>query len=153
MKRVAVLPSAALAGLAILAGCAAPPESGSVYNSYQTMNEQVVRMGTVESVRNVVIASPETGVGSLSGAALGGLAGSEVGGGKGAIATGIIGAVAGGLVGQRIERGAGRRAGFEITVRLDSGELRAITQPADEMFRPGERVRLLGNGYQTRVTH
>jgi outer membrane lipoprotein SlyB len=141
----------ALAGM--LAGCATPQESGGVYGSYQTMNEQVVRMGTVESVRNVIIASPESGVGTMTGAALGGLGGSEIGGGKGSIATGIIGAVAGGLVGQQVERGAGRRNGFEITVKLDSGELRAITQPADEMFRPGERVRLLSNGYNTRVTH
>ena len=54
-----------------LAGCATTPESGSVYNSYQTMNEQVIRMGTVESIRNVTIASPESGVGTMCGAALG----------------------------------------------------------------------------------
>lgn len=153
MKSAAIPLSVALAGASLLAGCATPPESGSVYNSYQTMNEQVIRMGTVESIRNVTIASPESGVGTMSGAALGGLGGSQIGGGKGSIATGIIGAVAGGLVGQQVERNAGNRAGFEITVRLDSGELRAITQPADEMFRPGDRVRLLSNGYTTRVTH
>lgn len=153
MNTAAIPLSLALAGAALLAGCATPPESGSVYNSYQTMNEQVVRMGTVESVRNVTIASPESGVGTMSGAALGGLGGSQIGGGKGSIATGIIGAVAGGLVGQQVERNASNRAGFEITVRLDGGELRAITQPADEMFRPGDRVRLLSNGYTTRVTH
>ena len=84
--------AAVIALTGILAGCATQPESGSVYNIYQTMNEQVVRMGTVESVRNVTIASPESGVGTMSGAALGGLAGSEAGGGKGA----AIGAVAGG---------------------------------------------------------
>jgi outer membrane lipoprotein SlyB len=149
MKRAAL----ALVPLGILTACATPPESGTVYNSYQTMNEQSVRMGVVESVRQVTIASPESGVGTLSGAALGGLAGSEIGGGKGSIATGLIGAVAGGLVGQRVERNASNRNGFEITIRLDNGELRAITQPADEMFRPGERVRLLSNGYNTRVTH
>ena len=148
MKTVAVL---ALAG--ILAGCATPRESGSVYNSAQAMHEQVVRMGTVESVRNVTIASPESGTGAMTGAALGGLAGSEIGGGKGSIATGIIGAVAGGLAGQHVEHRASNRAGFEITVHLDSGELRAIVQPADEMFRPGERVRLVSDGYMTRVTH
>jgi outer membrane lipoprotein SlyB len=153
MKSAAIPLSVALAGAGLLAGCATPPESGSVYNSYQTMNEQVIRMGTVESIRNVTIASPESGVGTMSGAALGGLGGSQIGGGKGSIATGIIGAVAGGLVGQQVERNAGNRAGFEITVRLDSGELRAITQPADEMFRPGDRVRLLSNAYTTRVTH
>jgi outer membrane lipoprotein SlyB len=148
MKAVAAL---ALAGL--LAGCATPPESGNVYSSNETMHEQTVRMGIVESVRNVVIASPESGVGTLTGASLGGLAGSEVGGGKGSIAAGIVGAVAGGLAGQQVEHGSSNRPGFEITVHLENGELRAITQPADEMFRPGERVRLVSNGYTTRVTH
>jgi outer membrane lipoprotein SlyB len=148
MKLLSALP---LAG--ILAGCATPPESGNVYNSAQTMREQSVRTGVVESVRNVTIASPETGVGTLSGAALGGLGGSEIGGGKGSIATGIVGAVAGGLVGQKVEQNAGRRPGFEITVHIDGSGLVAITQPADEMFRPGERVRLVSDGYMTRVTH
>jgi outer membrane lipoprotein SlyB len=138
---------------AVLAGCAAPPPSGSVYSSYQTMNEQSVRMGVVESVRPVTIANPETGVGTMSGAALGGLAGAQAGRGNGQAAMGILGAVAGGILGQRVENQANNRPGLEITVRLDNGELRSITQLADEPFRPGERVRLLSNGYTTRVTH
>lgn len=56
-------------------------------------------------------------------------------------------------MGQNVEQHANNRPGFEITVRLDNGELRAITQAADEMFRPGEHVRLLSNGLTTRVTH
>jgi outer membrane lipoprotein SlyB len=136
-----------------VAGCAGPPESGNVYNSAQTMHEQSVRTGTVESVRNVTIANPESGVGTMTGAALGGLGGSEIGGGKGEVAAGIVGAVAGGLLGQRVERNANNRPGFEITVQLDGGGLVAITQPADEMFRPNERVRLVSDGYMTRVTH
>ena len=138
---------------ALLAGCAYTPQSGSVYHASQTQNEQVVRMGTVESVRNVIIANPESGVGTMGGAALGGLAGSQAGSGNGSAAMGIVGAIAGGLIGQRVEANANNKPGFEITVRLDSGELRAITQSADELFRPGERVRLLSNGYNTRVTH
>lgn len=152
MKRAFLLP-AALACAAILAGCATPPESGNVYNAYQTMNEQSVRMGTVESVRNVTIANPDSGTGTVAGAALGGLGGSQIGHGNGSAAVGILGAVAGGIIGNRIENQANNRPGFEITVRLDNGEMRAITQLADEAFRPGERVRLLSNGYNTRVTH
>jgi outer membrane lipoprotein SlyB len=140
-------------GAALLAGCAATPQSGNVYSAYQTQNEQVVRTGTVESVRNVVIVNPESGVGTVSGAALGGLAGSQAGHGSGSAAVGILGAIVGGLIGQRVEANANTRPGFEITVKLDSGELRAVTQAADELFRPGERVRLLGNGYMTRITH
>jgi outer membrane lipoprotein SlyB len=141
----------ALAGLA--AGCAGPPQSASVYNYYQTQNEQSVRLGTVESIRNVQIANPETGTGALGGAALGGLAGSGIGSGKGEAAGAIIGALAGGLLGQHVESGANRKPAFEITVKLDGGELVAITQQADEAFHPGERVRLLSNGQTTRVTH
>jgi outer membrane lipoprotein SlyB len=155
MQRLSLLACAAASAIlsATLAGCAQPSPSGSVYDSYQTMNEQSVRTGVVESVRNVTIANPETGVGTMSGAALGGLAGAQAGGGNGQAAMGILGAVAGGILGQHVENKANNRAGFEITVRLENGELRAITQLADEMFRPGERVRLLSNGYTTRVTH
>ena len=46
-----------------------------------------------------------------------------------------------------------QRRGLEITVRLENGEMRAITQDADEIFRPGDRVRLLSSGGVTRVTH
>jgi outer membrane lipoprotein SlyB len=142
MKRITTL----LILGAALAGCSTPPESGNVYNGAQTMNEQTVRMGTVESVRNVTIAHPESGVGAMSGAALGGLGGSQIGGGNGS-------AAAGGLIGERAENRANMRPGLEITVRLENGEMRAVTQLADEMFRPGERVRLLSNGYTTRITH
>lgn len=137
----------------LLAGCVSTPQSGSVYRNYQTQNEQSVRTGTVESVRNVTIANPDSGTGALTGAALGGLAGSQAGSGSGSAAVGILGALGGGLLGQRLESRANKRPGLEITVKLDNGELRAITQEADEMFRPGERVRLLTNGYTTRVTH
>jgi outer membrane lipoprotein SlyB len=84
---------------------------------------------------------------------LGGLAGSTAGSGNGQVAAAIVGALAGGLLGQRVEAGANKQPGFEITVVLDNGDMRAITQTADELFRPGERVRLLSNGYTTRVTH
>jgi outer membrane lipoprotein SlyB len=138
---------------ALLAGCASTPQSGNVYRAYQTQNEQVVRTRTVESVRQFVIVNTESGGGKMGGAAVGGRAGSPAGRGNGSAAMGIVGAIAGGLIGQRVEAGANNRPGFEITVKLDSGELRAVTQAADELFRPGERVRLLSNGYMTRVTH
>jgi outer membrane lipoprotein SlyB len=149
MKAVVVLILAST-----LAGCVVAPHSASVYRDYQTQNEQIVRMGQVESVREVTIANPDSGTGTVAGAALGGLAaGSNIGNGNGQAAAGILGALAGGMIGQRIEANANNRRGFEITVKLDNGEMRAITQEADEMFRPGERVRLLSSGYTTRVTH
>jgi outer membrane lipoprotein SlyB len=136
-----------------LTGCVVAPHSASVYEGRQTQNEQSVRMGTVDAVREVSINHRDTGTGTLTGAALGGLAGSTVGGGKGSIAAGIAGAVVGGIIGSNVEADANKKKGLEITVRLDNGDLRAITQEADEGFRVGERVRLLSSGRTTRVTH
>lgn len=150
MKKLLVI--VALSSLA--AGCAVTPNSASVYNTRQAQGEQTVRMGVVESIRNVTIDKGSSGVGTVAGGALGGIAaGSAIGGGNGALAAGIVGALAGGLVGNHVEANMANRPGLEITVRLDNGELRAITQDADEAFRIGERVRLLSNGRTTRVTH
>ncbi len=151
--KTSIIAVALAATLATLAGCAVQPNSANVYKARQAQNEQSVRMGTVESVRQVTIDRGESGTGVLAGAALGGVAGSAVGGGKGAIAASILGAVAGGIAGQSIEANSANKPGFEITVRLDNGDLRAIVQDADEQFRPGERVRLLSDGRTTRVTH
>lgn len=151
MKRI--LLTAGLIGVIGVSGCAMTPNSANVYRSSQTQGEQSVRMGVVESIRNVTIGSGQTGIGTLGGAALGGLAGSTIGQGRGSIAAAIGGAIAGGLIGQQLEQGANTKAGLEITVRLDGGGLVAITQDADVPFYVGDRVRLLSEGGITRVTH
>ncbi len=143
----------ALAVVALMAGCATPSSSSAVYNASQAQREQIVRFGTVESVRQVAIQRPESGVGTLAGAGVGGVAGSAVGGGRGSIIGAIVGAVAGGIAGNALENSANNRPGYELTVRLDDGSMRAIVQEADEPFQPGERVRILSRGGLSRVTH
>jgi len=135
----------------MLAACAS--QSGSSYSRSQTRGEQTVRMGVIESVRNVTIEGTQSGVGAVAGAAVGGLGGSNVGGGKGSTVGAVVGAVLGGVAGNAIEEHTTKKAGLEITVKLDNGQLIAITQEADEQFRPGERVRILSGGGVTRVAH
>jgi len=142
----------AVAVMVNVGGCAST-SSGSVYSGGQARQEQTVRLGVVESVRQVSIEGSRSGVGAMAGGVAGGVAGSNVGGGKGSTIGSILGAVAGGVAGNAIEQGVTKKQGLEITVKLDNGELRAITQEADEAFRPGERVRLLSAGGVTRVTH
>lgn len=143
----------AAAIVATVAGCATPSNSSAVYSASQVQREQIVRFGTIESVRQVAIQRPENGVGTLAGAGVGGVAGSAIGGGRGSIIGAIVGAVAGGVAGNAIENSANHRPGYELTVRLDDGEMRAIVQEADEPFQPGERVRILSRGGVSRVTH
>lgn len=138
--------------VATLAGCAQGLGGGS-YTRDEARREQNVRMGKVESVRQVQIEGTRSGVGPAAGAVVGGVAGSTVGGGRGSAVAAVVGAVAGGVAGQAIEQGTTRKNGVEVTVKLDSGALVAIVQEADEIFQAGDRVRILSDGRTSRVTH
>jgi outer membrane lipoprotein SlyB len=140
------------AALLLLQGCATS-RSGSVYSRDEARREATVRMGVVESVRSVMIEGTKTPIGAGAGAVAGGVAGSTIGHGRGSAIGAVAGAVLGGVVGAAAEEGITRKEGVEITVRLDNGDYRAIVQEADEVFKPGERVRLVSIGGQTRVSH
>ncbi len=141
-----------IATVAILNACASS-NSGSVYSREETRRIQTVRMGIVESVRQVKIEGTKSPVGTVGGAAVGGIAGSTLGSGRGSTLGAVVGAIAGGLAGSAIEEGVTRKDGLEITVKLDNGTMLAVVQEADEKFAPGERVRLLEDRGTTRVTH
>ncbi|MFZ5558953.1 MAG: glycine zipper 2TM domain-containing protein [Pseudomonadota bacterium] len=150
MKRIA---SAMIVIAALTAAGCQSSMSGGAYSRDQARKEQTVRLGVVDSVREVQIEGTKTPIGPAAGAAVGGVAGSTVGGGKGQTLATIVGAVAGGLAGGAAEEAVTRRAGLEITVKLDTGQLIAVTQEADEMFKPGDRVKIISGGGVTRVAH
>ncbi len=148
-----------IAGLlctSLLAGCMTTGSTlgGSSYSTRQVRTEQTVRLGTVESVREVEIEVDEAGVGTVAGAVVGGVAGSSIGGGRGSIISGVVGAVVGGVAGNLAEKNLRRTRGLEITVKLRNGELVAITQAYEQGddFRAGDPVRILSGGGVTRVT-
>ena len=138
-------------GMSLIA-CSSTPSSG-VYEKRQAGVLQEVKFGTVHSVRNVLIQNEDKGVGGASGAVLGGLAGSHVGGGSGRIAGAVVGAVLGGIAGSTIDKNVQSKRGLEITVRLSTGKVVAVTQLADQRFNVGDRVKVIGNHGNARVTH
>ncbi|CAB3758669.1 glycine zipper 2TM domain-containing protein [Paraburkholderia solisilvae] len=157
MKRSLIFVStSALICACALSGCATPAGSADIYGAAQAQREETVRMGTVESVRNVTIDANngQPGVlGALGGGLLGGVAGSAFGGGHGSLLMGVLGGVAGAVAGSEVQHKLAQQHGEEITVRLDNGDWRAITQNADDgYFHPGQRVRLLSSDGITRVT-
>ena len=133
----------ALMALSLITGCASDLGGGS-YERTEARGVMSVRFGEVTTVRPVKLEGTESGVGIMSGAAVGGIAGSGVGGGRGAAIATVIGAVAGGMAGAAIEDSSTRRAGVEITVKLDSGQYIAVVQQdGGENFQLGELVRVL----------
>lgn len=152
MKHTEVMITALICAM-LLAGCASS-RSGAVYTRDQARQEHSVRMGVVESVRQVQIEGTKSGVGTAAGGVTGAAVGKDVGGkGKSGAVGAVLGGVAGGVAGAAVEEVATRKDGLEITVKLDNGQMTAVTQEADEVFRPGERVRILSGGGATRVSH
>lgn len=143
----------AIAAALVVAGCAQPGLGGGDYSRAQVRGEQSVRLGIVESVRDVNIDARDTGTGTLAGAAVGGIAGSTLGRGDKASAAGAIaGAVVGGIIGNAVEKNNNDRRGIEVTIRLEGGNLIAVTQEKDEEFRVGDKVRVLSGRGATRVS-
>ena len=147
MTRSQYLALPLFASAALLGACTPQPSPNS-YSRAETMRPQTVELGTLQSIR-----PGETRLGMATGAVLGGIAGSQIGGGTAAnVAGGVAGAVAGGALGSALQ-GSQNTAGLELTVKLDSGRMIAIVQPGGPNdFRVGDRVRVVGNGENTRVT-
>ena len=139
--------------LSILLAACASSNSGSVYSRDEARKVQTVKTGVVESVRPVKLEGTKSPVGTIAGGAIGGIAGSSIGGGRGSAIAAVIGAVVGGLAGSAAEEGITRKDGLEITVKLDGGGMIAIVQEADDMFKAGEKVRIVENGGTSRVSH
>lgn len=139
--------------MAAVLGACASSNSGNVYKRGEARTVQTVKMGVVESVRLVKLEGTKTPIGTGAGAVVGGVAGSTLGGGRGQVITTVLGALAGGLAGSAAEEGLTRKDGVEITVKLDSGNMIAVVQEADEVFNPGDKIRVLEANGVTRVSH
>jgi outer membrane lipoprotein SlyB len=150
MRITRLLAIGLLSGL--IAACASS-NSGSVYSRDDARKVQTVKTGVVESVRQVKLEGTKSPIGTVAGGAIGGIAGSSVGDGKTAAVAAVIGAVAGGLAGAATEEVITRKDALEITVKLDGGGLISIVQEADEVFKAGEKVRILESGGESRVSH
>ncbi|APU29592.1 outer membrane lipoprotein SlyB [Pseudomonas sp. NFACC19-2] len=143
-----------LAAMLALGGCQSSL-TGDTYSRDEARAVQTVRMGTIESLRPVKIEGTKTPIGAGAGAVVGGIGGSGLGGGRGSAVLAVVGAVAGGLLGAAAEEGLTRTQGVEITVREDDGTMRAYVQEVEpnQVFRVGERVRIMTVNGTSRVTH
>lgn len=125
-----------------LGGCVS---TGTVSRS-QVNVMRTVETGSVIDVRPVVIEGDESGIGRYSGGATGAvLVGSEVGGGTGKALAAIAGGTLGAIAGQEVEEMMTRQNGYEIFIRLDSGRVVSIIQPA-RVYTPviGDAVLVTG---------
>ena len=141
MTRAKFVAAAALIGL-VGVGCESKTSS-RVYPRAQAQTVYTVDEGKVIYVRPVEIEGSVTGLGAVAGGVMGYVVGGTIGEGSGQNVAEAGGAIGGALAGAAIEEKASHQAGLEITVQLDSSQVVAVVQAADESFEVGDRVRLL----------
>jgi outer membrane lipoprotein SlyB len=100
--------------------------------------------GTVESVRAVQRKGQGSGLGAVAGGVLGGIVGNQMGNGNGKTAMTVLGAIGGGLAGNEIEKTQRTTTAYEVTVRMDDGSTRVVTQSAQAAI--GARVEVGSQG-------
>lgn len=147
----------ALLAILFLAGCAQTPIGSRDYSLNQARTAGSVQPGVVVGVRPVQVhEDPRRGqrgeLGSIVGAAGGAVIGRQIGGGSGRDLATLAGAVIGGGVGSRVDQRFAAQSALEVQVRLDNGRMVAVTQGADQGFRPGQRVSVVRHGRTVRVT-
>lgn len=145
MKASRTFMAAILATSAILTGCAS--NSSQPYGGGYGSNSSSVSQGygVIESIQVAQAENRTSGAGAILGGLVGAVAGSQIGSGGGRTAATVAGGVAGAAVGNRVEsnRNAGGQEMYQINVRMDNGEYRAVTQDSAYDLRVGNRVRIV----------
>lgn len=99
--------------------------------------------GVVESVRIVSLKGEGSGAGAVTGGLAGAILGNQVGGGNGRTATTLLGAAGGAYVGNEVEKNMKKSTALRVTVRMDDGTYRTVTQHGDAGIAVGQRVKVM----------
>ena len=105
--------------------------------------------GVVESVREIETKGEGSGLGAVGGAVVGGVLGNQVGGGRGQDVMTVVGAVGGAMAGNEVEKRVKSTKSYSITVRLDDGSSRVISQASAPTWRAGDKVRVINGVIQS----
>ncbi|MDP2171799.1 MAG: glycine zipper 2TM domain-containing protein [Rhodocyclaceae bacterium] len=98
--------------------------------------------GVIDNVREVTQAGEGSGLGAVAGGVIGGILGNQIGGGTGNKIATVAGVAGGAYAGHQVEKSQKKTTRYEITVRMNDGSLRNMTQDSVPGWRIGERVRV-----------
>jgi outer membrane lipoprotein SlyB len=127
-----------------------PPQTYAA--ATEAMNHGVLRLvaqdgtcascGTVVSSRAVEVNGDGTGLGVVAGGVTGAVIGNQMGKVNGNAAMTVLGAPGGAFAGNEIESGTKKHFSHRITLRMDDGSYRTVSQFAAPRVAAGERVRI-----------
>ena len=99
--------------------------------------------GTVESITPRRVQGEASGGGAVAGAIIGGVVGHQFGSGSGNTAATVAGAAGGAVAGNEVEKRRKQNVVYDITVKMEKGELVHITVPSRDNLNPGDRVEVV----------
>lgn len=99
--------------------------------------------GVVESIRAIQSEGDASGLGAVAGGVTGALVGNQMGKGGGNTAMTLLGAAGGALAGNSIEKNMNRQTAYRITIRMDDGAYRTISQSHVPAVALGDKVKVV----------
>lgn len=115
----------------------------------QTGTMQRILYGEVVSATQGIVEDQATGRGAQTGATVGAIAGYALADHGDRWIGSLLGGALGGAAGHAAEKSAKKKPGWELIIRLDSGEEIGVQVPVKKkdrnkvLYRPGDRVRLM----------
>lgn len=114
----------------------------SLQRSARPVGQTCGNCGTVESIRTVEVKGEGTGLGAVAGGVTGAIVGNQFGNGRGQTAMAVLGAAGGAYAGNEIEKNVKKRYSYRVTVRMDDGSYRTVSQGTQPTLAVGSKVRL-----------
>ena len=111
-------------------------------NVAQEAAKECLNCGVIESIKLVELKGEGSGVGAVTGGVVGAVVGSQIGQGRGKTVAEVAGAAGGAYAGHEIEKNMNKSAYFRVTVRMNNGGVRTVTQKTDPGFKTGDSVRI-----------
>jgi len=99
--------------------------------------------GTIQSIRYVEEKGQGSGAGAVAGGVLGGVVGHQFGSGRGNTLSTIAGVGVGAVAGNAVEKNVKKKTYYVVTVRLDNGGTKSVTQSAKPAVHEGDRVKVV----------
>ena len=125
------------------AHAAAPESARHDARRVATRDNSCASCGTVEAIRTVEVKGTGTGLGLVAGGVTGAVVGNQIGRGNGNTGMTLLGAAGGAFAGNEIEKNVKKRFSYRVTVRMDDGSFRTVSQFAAPGVAVGERVRVV----------
>jgi outer membrane lipoprotein SlyB len=98
--------------------------------------------GVIESIRVAEVKGQGSGLGAVAGGVAGGLIGNQIGHGTGRTVATIAGAAGGAYAGNAIEKNVKKHTVYRVTLRMEDGSLRTLSQREAPAYAVGDRVRV-----------